>query len=335
MSSGCAAETCDARSRWSSMRGLHFFYTTTKEEGVRLAKTFLTYKQQLHILEHDKQLTIPEPEYAKRMLEQISYYSLIGGYKSLFKHNSSNKYAHGVTFDELVSFYYFDEELRTLFLKYILHVERHMKSMISYHFCEKYGEQQCHYLNVNCYNYTKRNQQQVQKSVHTLQKAISVPSQYAYINHAANVHHNIPLWVATNALTFGQISKMYQYATTDLRTKINKNFTNIFEKQLHQFVTIIARCRNVCAHRERLFSFRIHETIPDTLLHKKLQIPQKNRSYQYGKQDLFAVVIALRYLISNEDFKAFKSGLAKLINKILKQCPHLTREQIKYSHLFL
>ena len=99
-----------------------------------MAKTFLTYQQQLHILEHDKQLAIPDPDYAKKMLEEISYYSLIGGYKSLFKHNASNKYAHGVTFDELVSFYYFDEELRTLFLKYILHVERHMKSMFSYHF---------------------------------------------------------------------------------------------------------------------------------------------------------------------------------------------------------
>jgi abortive infection bacteriophage resistance protein len=69
-----------------------------------LAKAFLTYNQQLYILEQDKQLTIPDPEYAKRMLEEISYYSLIGGYKSLFKHNASNKYIHGVTFDELVSF---------------------------------------------------------------------------------------------------------------------------------------------------------------------------------------------------------------------------------------
>ena len=196
-----------------------------------MAKTFLTYQQQLQILEQDKQLSIPNHDYAKQMLEEISYYSLIGGYKSLFKHNASNKYAHGVTFDELVSFYYFDEELRTLFLKYILHVERHMKSMFSYHFCEKYGEQQCYYLDVNSYNYNKRNQQQVHRLVHSLQKAISVPSQYAYINHSANTHHNIPLWVATNALTFGQISKMYQYATTDLRTKISKNFTNISEKQ--------------------------------------------------------------------------------------------------------
>ena len=94
-----------------------------------MAKTFLTYQQQLQILEQDKQLSIPNCDYAKQMLEEISYYSLIGGYKSLFKHNASNKCAHGVTFDELVSFYYFDEELRTLFLKYILHVERHMKSI--------------------------------------------------------------------------------------------------------------------------------------------------------------------------------------------------------------
>lgn len=246
----------------------------------------------------------------------------------MFKHNASNKYVHGVTFDELVSFYYFDEELRTLFFKYILHIERHIKSMFSYHFCEKYGEQQLQYLNVNCYNYNNKNKQQVQRLVNSLQKAISVPSQYAYINHYAKAHHNVPLWVATNALTFGQISKMYQYATTDLRSKISKNFTNISEKQLHQFITILARCRNVCAHGERLFSFRIHETIPNTLLHIKLQIPQKNGNYQYGKQDLFAVVIALRYLISDKDFKSFKSGLNKLINNVLKQCPHITRKQL-------
>ena len=86
--------------------------------------------------------------------------------------------------------------------------------------------------------------------------------------------------------------------------------------------------KNVCAHGERLFSFRIHETIPNTLLHKKLQISRKNGNYQYGKQDLFAVVIALRYLISPRDFKEFKSGLTKLINKVLKQCPHLTCDQL-------
>lgn len=291
-----------------------------------MAKTFLTYQQQLHILEHDKQLAIPDPDYAKKMLEEISYYSLIGGYKSLFKHNASNKYAHGVTFDELVSFYYFDEELRTLFLKYILHVERHMKSMFSYHFCEKYGEQQSHYLNVNCYNYNKKNQQQVQRLVHSLQNAISLPSQYAYINHSANIHHNVPLWVATNALTFGQVSKMYQYSTSDIRTKVSINFANMSEVQLHQLVRILASCRNVCAHNERLYSFQVNEAIPDMVLHSKLQLPQKKGQYTLGKKDLFAVVIALRYLIDNQEFKQFKTELKRLIHSVLKNCPHISQE---------
>mgnify|MGYP003458791242 FL=1 len=304
------------------------FFMPVSERKYYMAKNFLTYEQQLHILEYDKQLAIPNHEYATKKLEELSYYSLIGGYKSLFKHAPSNKYIHGVTFDELVSFYYFDEELRTLFLKYILHVERHIKSMFSYHFCEKYGEQQSMYLNINNYNHTRKNHRELLRLTHSLQKVIATPSKYAYIEHSVNTYHNVPLWVATNALTFGQISKMYQYATTDIRTKISKNFQNVSEKQLHQFINIIGKCRNVCAHGERLFSFRINETIPDTLLHKKLQITQNNNHYVYGKQDLFAVVIALRYLINNDEFRLFKTALSKLIKTVIKQCPHLTEKQL-------
>ena len=103
---------------------------------------------------------------------------------------------------------------------------------------------------------------------------------------------------------------MYQYATTDIRTKISKNFQNVSEKQLHQFINII------------------NETIPDTLLHQKLQIIQNNNHYVYGKQDLFAVVIALRYLINNDEFRLFKTALSKLIKTVIKQCPHLTEKQL-------
>ena len=105
-------------------------------------KTFFTYDEQIEKLEKEKQLVISDPEFAKNTLQKLSYFSLIGGYKDLFKHKPSGNYLHGVTFEEITAFYYFDEELRTLFLKYILHVERQLKSMLSYYFCEKYGEQQ-------------------------------------------------------------------------------------------------------------------------------------------------------------------------------------------------
>ena len=124
-----------------------------------MPKTFFTYEQQLNKLQNEKQLTITNLAYAEEVLEKLSYYSLIGGYKNLFKHPASGNYIYGVTFEEIVAFYYFDEELRTLFLKYILHVERHMKSMISYYFCEKYGENQSAYLDEHNYNLSKKNDQ--------------------------------------------------------------------------------------------------------------------------------------------------------------------------------
>ncbi len=141
-----------------------------------MAKLFYTYEQQLNKLQHEKSLIIPDTDKAKQILEQLSYYSLIGGYKGLFKHTPSQKYIYGVTFDELVAFYYFDEELRSLFMKYILHVERHIKSLLSYHFCEKYGENDAEYLNINNYTLTKRNASQINRLIHTMQQAIALPS---------------------------------------------------------------------------------------------------------------------------------------------------------------
>lgn len=293
-----------------------------------MPKKFLTYEQQLYKLQNEKKLVISNLVYAEEVLEKLSYYSLIGGYKTLFKHPASDKFVYGVTFEEIVTFYYFDEELRILFLKYILHVERHIKFMISYYFCEKYGDNQSAYLDECNYNPSKKSAKEVKRLINSLAKSISIPSNYIYITHHAKTYGNVPLWVAMNAFTFGQVSKMYQYASTDIRTKISKRFRGITEKQLHQMITIIARCRNICAHGERLYSFKICETIPDTSLHEKLKITRKNGQYISGKSDLFAVVIALRYLIGNEDFKIFKRNLLHLVNDTLKKCPHISREQL-------
>ena len=79
-----------------------------------MAKVFYTYQQQLDKLEIEKNLIIQDRNYAENKLKEISYYSLIGGYKQPFKHLPSGKYLRGVTFEEIVNLYYFDEEMRSL-----------------------------------------------------------------------------------------------------------------------------------------------------------------------------------------------------------------------------
>lgn len=60
-----------------------------------MAQNFMTYEQQLNKLQNDKALSIPNPDNAKKVL------------------------------DEIVAFYHFDEQLCSLFLRYILQVEHH------------------------------------------------------------------------------------------------------------------------------------------------------------------------------------------------------------------
>ena len=303
------------------------FIIYQRKRGIELAQQFLTYEQQISKLQKDKALIIPNPNEAKKILEEISYYSLIAGYKNLFLHPASKKYKYGATFDEIVAFYHFDEQLRNLFLKYILQVERHLKSMISYYFCDKHGESQTEYLNPNNFDYAKH-PKQITKLVHSLSKTIALPNNYRYICHHANKYHNVPLWVAINAMTMGQVSAFYQYMTNDLQTKVSKTYPNYTEKQLHQFITVLAKYRNVCAHGERLYNFKTKDMIPDTLLHAKLSIPQKKNLYIYGKNDLFAVVLSLRYLIRDDEFKMFKKSLSPLIKRVLANCPHLDKNQL-------
>lgn len=293
-----------------------------------MSKVFFTYEQQLYKLEKEKGLIVADRAYAESMLKSISYYSLIGGYKHPFKHLPSGNYRRGVTFDEIVSLYNFDENIRTIFLEYILHVERQLKSLLSYHFCEKYGELQSAYLDLANYNLNKKSRKDISKMIDCLSKAISLPSKYGYITHHVNKYANVPLWVAMNAITFGNLSKMYQYCTSDIRTKISQNYAGVSEIELHQFIRVLASCRNICAHGERLFTFHVKEAGPDTVLHRKLGIPTRNGAYLFGKQDLFAVVIALRYLIPHDEFKIFKRRLKSAIKVVLKNCPHISEKQL-------
>lgn len=87
-----------------------------------MAKPFLTFQAQISFLEQDKNLLVENRTFAEVMLTQIGYFSLIGGYKTPFKNPTTQKYKDGTWFEDIVALYHFDENLRELFLKYILKV---------------------------------------------------------------------------------------------------------------------------------------------------------------------------------------------------------------------
>lgn len=290
-------------------------------------KIFSTFSEQVEWLQREKHLIISDKAYAEDVLKRIGYFPLMGGYKHLFRIPLTKKYKEGTTFEEIVALYEFDSELRELFFKYLLQIERHLRSLMSYYFCEKYGESQSAYLDINNFNNTRRTYKTVSRLISTLQRAVTT-TDYVYINYYRNTYGNIPLWVLINVLTFGNLSKMYQVFLQSLQSKICKNFGIINQRQMEQFLSVLTKFRNVCAHGERLFTYRTMDNISDLPLHKKLSIPMNGIQYQYGKKDLFAVVIAFRYLIPAKDFLAFKKKISRLIDNASTSLTHMDDSEL-------
>lgn len=103
-----------------------------------------------------------------------------------------------------------------------------------------------------------------------------------------------------------------------MQSDISKEFPSVNEKELEKYLKILTLFRNVCAHNERLYSFRIQIDFPDTVLHDKLGIPKKGSQYLLGKRDLFGLLIAFRYLLPNQDFLEFKRSFIRILNKYTK-----------------
>ncbi len=191
-------------------------------------KIFKTLDELVDILK-SRGISIPnssERDYAKRILEKNGYYNLINGYNKLFLDTESSEihYRHGTTMHEINALYQFDRVLRNIFFRYILEVETHVKSLISYYFSETHEHK--NYLIYTNFNSALRNSEsKITNLIAEIQRQTASRSSDPSIEHYLKKHGYIPLWVINNILTLGTISKFYSL----MLPSENKAFQNIFK----------------------------------------------------------------------------------------------------------
>lgn len=288
-------------------------------------KPFITYTEQVEKLRDEKNLIVTDIYFAEKTLQNISYYALIGGYKHPFIDIHTRKYVNNARFEDIVALYELDEELRGIFFKYLCRVERRVRSSISYYFCQKHGERQEEYLNADNYNNVSKNKIGIEKLVKMLDMMAKQNKDHEYVVYQRNKYHNVPLWVIMNTLTFGQISKMFEFLPQNMQGKICRDFGTVKKNEMIKYLKVLTLYRNVCAHNERLFSYHTYIDIPDTLLHEKMSISKNGSKYRCGKNDLFSVVITLRYLLPKSDFWALKNQIIHVLNNYDNQKLNLAK----------
>lgn len=296
-------------------------------------KNFTTYEQQINLLinrgvniysDNDK-------TFAKEVLQKVGYYGLINGYKEPFidKLNASygEYYKENTTIQEIHALYEFDRVLRETFMTFLLKFETKIKSIISYYFSEAYGHD--NYLLYNNFDTNiKLSNEKIPNLIAEINRQIASRTKDPCISHYLSNYGYIPMWVLNNILTFGTISKFYSLLKVKDKTNISRDF-KIQPHDLENFLKYLSPIRNFCAHGNRLFCYDAKkQTLNDTKFHKMLDIPIVHGNYIYGKKDLFAAVIALKILLSHNDYNRLKRKLSNGINKISRQLSVLTIDEI-------
>lgn len=265
-------------------------------------KKFKTLDEQIEILKN-KGLTINDYEKTKEILYRENYF-FINGYRYLFMRSSQDKRFYlGTAFEELYATFVFDRHLRNIMFKNILIIENNIKSKISYTLSKKYGFKEKDYLDLKNFTSNDYKIKHVKDVINKMKRQMRKNGQ----KHNATLHYinnygYIPLWVLVKVLSLGIVSELYCILKTDDKMEIANDY-NIDVEDLIVYLSILANFRNLCAHEDILYEHRIQRVIPDTKYHRLLNIEITNGLYNFGKNDLYALVIIMKYMLTADEFR--------------------------------
>ncbi len=291
-------------------------------------KEFKTIEEQIDILK-ERNLIINE-EKAKEIFRDNNYYYLINGYKDLFidENSEEEKYKEGVSLEEIFALYNFDSEIRSAFLKYILKIERRMDTYIAYEFSKQYGEKN-YLIGANFNNNSKITDLKIKSLIADINSNINAQRKNGneMLRHYMAQYGYIPLWVLIRIITFGQISKFYDLMKQQDQNKVAKKF-GIREKELKTYIHNLAIIRNICAHDEKLYDIRLKNAIMQNDIHKRFNLTLQNGQYVNGFRDLFSIVIILKVLLNEEEFKEFYSIVTNEIEELKGEIKSIDFSQV-------
>ena len=266
------------------------------------SKEFKSLAEQIEIMKA-KGLKILDEEKAKGILFRENYF-FINGYRHLFMRSSSDKrFIPGSTFEEMYALFTFDRRFRNIIFKNVLIIENNIKSIISYQLSKKYGYRESDYLRPSSFSLDRKKSRQVNDLIHKMKRQIRINgSQHTATMHYSSNYGYVPLWILVKVLSFGIISEMYTILKPEDQLQVAENY-NLDIDTLAEYLSILANYRNLCAHEDILFEHKTQKIIADTKYHAELDIPKTDNEYIYGKNDLFALIIILKRMLSDEEFR--------------------------------
>ena len=256
---------------------------------MRYSKPPLTIDEQVDLLL--KRGMGGNPDTMAQQLTVVNYYRL-SGYWYTFR-NPDDTFKPGTTFDLVWNTYAFDRHLRLVVMDAIERIEIAVRSLVAYHHAHKHG--------AFAYARDSASLPKLQLGGHQdfLNRVIEEAqrSRERFVTHFQNKygssHEHLPVWMATEAMSFGSVLTFFRNSGNQVKTAIATVFGiphKVFESWLLSLNTI----RNIVAHHARLWN-RVLGLKP--IIPKISDYPDWHTPVKVENKRLFAILTICRYCL--------------------------------------
>lgn len=243
-------------------------------------------------------MTIPDREWAAHYLQHVGYHRL-SSYWHHFRdqpdYGCLGAFRAGIEFGDVIGHYRFDGYLRTTLTEALGHVEVSARALWAGHLADVGGDK----AHLNHALFTEKRYEQ---HLADLQQSYE-----RTVEHGSPKWQDATIWEATNAMSFGQLSKWYNAINArHLRNAIAEHY-GLNQHILSSVLYNLAHLRNICAHHGRLWNRNLYTGI---------RIPNILAEYcnNAAPHGLYNRLVMIAYLTSIVDPGAhWKSELADLM----------------------
>lgn len=276
-------------------------------------KPFLTYDELINLMK-SRGIQVNNYNFAITALQSHSYYALINGYQ----HILANFPCNSVSFEDIYSLYSLDNTINNIIFKYILFVERGLKSRLSYQVSKKYGVftswedldyKHLSFTDPNDYLYIKYYSNSNGSRLNTLmslKKTFIDKYPSKPLEHYKQTKNHIPPWILCTSITFGKALMWFGILRdTDKQDICDLYFnhynltTNEQKELLKQSLSLLKEYRNLIAHGNRVFNNFPLPQLPKhaltTIFCNTLSESEYNKGL--GRCDTYAIILSLLLLL--------------------------------------
>lgn len=293
----------------------------------RPLKDYKTHDEQIDLL-RQRGMIIEDPDVATKWLQEVGYYRL-----SLYTHHfrtangrgeKQSRFHDGTTFEEIVSLYIFDRELRYRVFSGIEKIEVSLRARMGYHL-GGYGPGA--HLDPSHFRSTRKHAELLRTFQGRFNRALAGNDEVA-LHHQAHYGGHLPFWVLTDLLDFSDLSKLYAQLHSQDQRQLAQDFglndpprkrkqrPSNLAGWLHQLSLV----RNFTAHHARLWD--------RTFGAKGVSDAQGVKGYfqDFGSpaqsKDMYGVLTIMVFLVGAiEDTTDWAEDMAQLIDTSFRHLP--------------